>query len=510
MIPENNQSENLSNESESTIFSDPAHYQDEPKEKAPKSKKWVRVLAVFLAACVLGGASLAALKLIPEKVNTDKPSNTITVTTTSSASVEAVKIKNSKGEITFKPSVSQQQNDSSLLWAIDGISASLTDSSKIGSATASILTLTATAELEKTEIDYGFQNPTAEALVDCKEGAAEDYTITIGKEVTGGYGYYCSVSTKPEMVYVVDTSVSAALQCVPTDFAISTAYTGIEETTENADCFSEGEIIDFDYFSLSGKQFPKEIRISVQEDESINAYFAFLMEKPSYRIADTAVPQEVVDFFISGVSSAGAYCFNPDANTLKQYGLDNPDAVVSMSMKNKVYSVKIAYIDDTFCALYSKQADIIFKVDRSAMPFLEYKVEDYYSTLLILENLSGVSKFEVKAEDQTYFFDVSYEQTESDRIYTIKTGDKTVDTDAFKDMYQTLVGITPISHETKNIEKSVCTVRFVHSSDIEDTVLTFKEYSSGRYQAEANGMIIGIITKSDYDTFLNKVKNIAK
>ena len=226
-------------------------------------------------------------------------------------------------------------------------------------------------------------------------------------------------------------------------------------------------------------------------------------------IAGTEKPQEVVDFFVSGVSAAGAFCYNPTDADFRKYGLDNADAVISMSMKGKVYTAKVAYIDDTYCAFYSKQYDIIFKVARNSMPFLQYRLDDYYSTLLILENLSGVSKFEVKAEDQTYSFDVSYEQTETDRIYTIKTGDKTVDTDAFKDMYQTLVGITPISHETKNIEKSVCTVRFVHSSDIEDTVLTFKEYSSGRYQAEANGMAIGIITKSDYDTFLNKVKNIA-
>lgn len=508
MTPENNQ-ENLINDSESTIFSNPAHYNEENTKTKKGVKKWVKVLSVFLAACLVGGATFAAVKLIPDKEDEPEQNNTIVVTTTAAAKVGSIKITNEAGSVTLKTKF-DEEDKTSVLWSLDGISESLTDSSKISSTAASILTLNATAELQKEDIDYGFDNPAALAEIKGNEGGVEDYTITVGKEAVGGYGHYLSLSTKPETVYVVDTSVMLSLQCVPTDFAVSTAYSGIEETTANADCFSEGEIIDFDYFSLSGKQYDSEIKITVQEDESINAYFAFLMEKPHYRIAGTEKPQEVVDFFVSGVSAAGAFCYNPTDADFRKYGLDNADAVISMSMKGKVYTAKVAYIDDTYCAFYSKQYDIIFKVARNSMPFLQYRLEDYYSTLLILENLSGVSKFEVKAEDQTYSFDVSYEQTETDRIYTIKTGDKTVDTDAFKDMYQTLVGITPISHETKNIEKSVCTVRFVHSSDIEDTVLSFKEYSSGRYQAEANGMIIGIITKSDYDTFLNKVKNIAK
>lgn len=498
MIPEDNKQS-------STIFSDPAYYQGRDKKPPKKGKKLYKVLCVVLAACILAGGTWAAIKFIPDIIEDDKD-KTINVISVSDMDISSIHIDNEPGEITFKAELVEGEKESSVVWSIDGVKAEYIDSSSVAATADGLLNLKATEKLENVDIDCGFEKPAAVASVYGKDNDFTNYTVTVGKEAIGGHGHYCKISTNPEVVYIVDISFMLSLQCKPTDFSIKTGFSGIAQTEANSSCFTEGEIVDFDYFTLTGKQFPKEIKMIIQDDESINAYFAFLMEKPIKRIANIDTPQEVVDIFSTGVQAEGAYCFDPDAKDLKKYNLDNPDVVATMSLKGNVYTVKFSFVDETYAAMYSKELDIVFMVSRSSVPVLSRKLEDYYSTFLILENLSGLSKFKIEAEGKNYDFDISYQETESDRIYTITSGDKKIKVDIFKALYQSLIGMTPISHETKSISSVAMKITFIHKENSNNTVLTFKEYTSGRYQAEIDGTPVGIITKADYDKLLKDTK----
>ena len=497
-------------ETESTIFADSAHYNEKQRESKEKNRKSpiINLVAVLLAVAIAVGAYFAVDLLVPEPEENKNPDSIlIDVLATSAEYVKEIKIKNEKSQYKIMPKFTQSSTESSTEWILDGVKPEYTDSSIIEEVAGAVLNIDAVREIKDTAGDYGFDDAAIMVEVVGDGESLQNYTVTIGDNAPADLGCYCKVSTS-DKVYIIESSYVLALQKEPIEFAVTTGYTGITQTVDNLSYFTNGELYEFDSINISGTKYGKTITIKPQTDEAINAYFAYIVTSPVKRIANDEQVVAVLDAFGKGIASVGAYSYKKDAAILKKYNLDKPEVVMTVTLGKKKSTIKFSVVDDLYCALIDDKTDMIHKVPISTLTFSQNKMEDYYSTFIILETLSGLSGMKVKTPDgKQYNFDLKYtpadDKNNVSQKYQAFYNGKELDIDNFKRFYQKMIALTPISHENKTGLKTQASITLVHSSGTDDVVLTFKKYSSARYQVELDGIPMGLITSTAFDELMD-------
>ncbi len=491
---------------ESTIFSDPAHFNTAADiKKRPKNRLFIRVLAALLAVAVLGTATFLAFKYIPEITEETKENKTITVTNTAENEVESLTVDNEKGTVKLNAKLTEIDGESTVVWTVDGVDSTLTSTTSISGFAKGAIALSALEKLSQNGSDYGFSTPKATVTV---KTADSEYSLLVGNTAPAELGYYCRLSLDEENVYIIDNSTAVSfMTAADTDFADTTGFQSVKND-KNESCFSDTEITDFDYIKVSGKKHETPFEIALQEDDKINAYFAFKMVKPSVRICDDTMAQSILDTFSSGFSVDGAYAYSTDSATLRKYGLDNPDYIVTLSLADEEHTLKFSQVDGSYAAFIDGKTNMVQKISLDSISFATAKIESYYSTFIILENLSGLKQMKVETKSEGFVFDIKYtEDAEVD--FEISFGGTKLDTKRFKDYYGTLIGMSPISFEVAETKGADVKITFIHSDSINDTVLTFKKCSPLRYMAEIDGYSVGQITSTDVEKFINDTAKMA-
>lgn len=491
-------------EEASTIFSAPVDHNDKSPTKQPLFK---RLLAAFLALALIIGATVGVVKLIPEKETAETPEVSFSVLNIDTANVEKAVITSGDKTLTLLSTVSESDTSSEISWSLDGITAAYTDSETIKSMVSNASVIKASKTVEGTLADFGLDKPRTTATLYARNSAFQTVTISIGNSAPANLGCYISISGD-DKIYLADNSVTALVELDELDFATKAGLSGVIKTAENADCFSDSSLNKFDYIAVSGKNYPEPMKIEMQEDETLNAYFAFKITAPSLRIGNDDKIIELVNLLGASIASSGAYAFDPDTATLKAYRLDNPDVVITISVKNKTYTILASKVDENFYAAIDTYGGLIHKIPASSLGIAEAKITDYYSTFIVLENLSGLSNFKAEFKGgETYNFQTVYNK--DDESYKALIGGKELDIDNFKALYRQFISLTAVEQDAKQISDVALTLTLVHSSGSADTVLKFKPYSSARYQVEMNGIPMGLITLSHYDKFTKNIKNVA-
>ena len=499
---------NSENTEESTIFSDPAHYREETVERKSTAKKSavIKIVSVLLAACIAIGGYFIVREVIPE-TDGDETEEEILITNVSTESVEKISVKNETSEYTILSTLVENEEDSEFVWSVDGIDPSLTSSSSIENLAETVCGLHASVKVRDTSGNFGFDKAGVTVEVTACDGAFENYTVTLGNSAPSDLGVYCKVSGD-DNVYVIDTALMQEFLAEPIDFAVTTGFTGVKETSANTTCFTNGNITSFDYISISGAKYKNSLRIELQNDEAINSYFAYKITSPANRIGDDTAIGELVGCFSSGISSVGAYSYTSSAEELKEYRLDNPDFIATISLKGEKHTLKFSIIDDLYCAMISDDSEMIHKVALSTLTIANYAVEDYYSDFIILETLSGLDGMKVETPNgETYDFTLKYteadEEKDIEQSYQAFYNNKELDIDNFKRYYSKLIALSPISHDSKQISDIAAKITLSHTDKaLSDTVLTFKKYSSQRYQVELDGIPMGLITNSVFNELM--------
>ncbi len=498
-----------SDNTESTIFSDPAHYNATTQtKKAPKRPLLIKVLSAILAVAVLGVGTFAAFKLIPEKKENPEKNTSISVTATSETEVKSLSLKNAKGSVTLNTQITEKDGSPSVDWTVAGVDATLTDSSSISSFSSSVLKLNALEKFAADNTDFGFSKPNAELTVSLNDG---NYSLTVGKSAPSGIGYYCQLSSDKTNVYIIDGSIADSLiNATDVTFAAKVGFKSVKND-KNASYFNENSLIKFDYISISGKKHPTPFKIEYLDDTDYNSFFSFKMVSPTVRICDNDVPQAVLDAFAAGFSSSGAYCYTPTAEDIKKYGLDIPDYIVTLCLNGEEYTVKFTMQNDGYAAFVDGKTDMIQKVSVSNIAFATNSIESYYSKFVVLENLNGIKQLKIETPEGSYVFDVKYTETPEGQAdqYEVKFGNTVLDIKNFKTYYGTMVDFAPISFDTIKVGSPYVKITFIHSSDIKDTVLTFTKASSLRYQAEIDGIPVGQITSTILEKFISDTEKVS-
>lgn len=491
-------------EEASTIFSAPSEHNDEKRQKQPIAKK---LIAAFLALALVIGATVGVITLIPEKEDEKTPDVSFNALNIDTANIEKAIITSEGKTLTLLSTVTEKDNSSEISWAVEGVTAAYTDSDTIKNTVSSAAVIKASKTVEGTPADFGLDKPRATVALMPRNSAFDAVTVSIGNSAAANMGCYIKLSGD-DKIYLADNSVATLIGLDELDFATKKGLPGVIKTEENADCFSESTLKAFDYITISGKNFPEPMKIENQEDETLNAYFAFKITSPALRIGNDDKIIELINLLSSGIASSGAYAYDPDTKTLDRYHLDNPDVMVTISVKGKTYTILASKVDDNFYAAVDSYGGLIHKIPASSLTFANSKITDYYSTFIVLENLSGLSYFKAEfAGGETYNFKTVYNK--DDESYKASIDGKELDIDNFKALYRQFISLTAVEQDAKPLSDTSLTLTLVHSSGSADTVLKFKPYSSARYQVEMNGIPMGLITLSHYDKFAANIKNVA-
>lgn len=503
---------------ESTVFSAPIDHNDKVVKKNGK-KRITSIIAACLAVAILIGGTIAVIKLIPEMSDEETSSSVfedITVIDTDSTAFTTVTVTNSNGEFKF---VTQQitatnddgETETTDYWCVEGVDITKLSNTSMNSIISAAASVTAIREITtKTASECGFDNPKIKVKVE--SDGHDPYTILIGDESPGGLGSYLMVEGI-DTIYVAPETAFSSFEFSLLDLADKTSIPATTFTTDTSDNKSEdGAYAYFDSLTLSGTLFPNMITIiNNPEDTDSAALVQYLITTPIERYANADNLTSIVNLFSNEIAVAGSYAFDITDATLKEFGLDNPDAVVSMTIDGESRTFKISKVDDEYCAVIYDGAVMIRKVSASAFAFLSLKPEDFYYKNLFMNSINDIKTLKFNDSDSEVKFDISYEEDEnSNKTYHILVNEKEITASYFQSFYADFVGIQCSDFTVQETAAEVAGKITFTFYDDSDTVIEFYKVNETQYQYSIDGINMGKITASAYNKMVKNIKLVAQ
>ncbi len=504
------------NYEESTVFSAP----QEHKVTAPKNagkKRLISVVAAFLAVALLIGGTIAIIKLIPEMKNDESINSVfedITVIDADSKNFNAVTIKNKNGEFKF---VTQQINatdadgnpQTTTYWTVEGIDVSKLSTTMTNSIISAVADIVAAREIDtKTPSECGFDSPKYTISVSQNDG--EPYTVLVGNPSPDGLGSYMMVDGK-DTIYVAADAEFVDLDFELLDLSDKTSIPITKfpsDTTNNK--IADGTYAFFDSLTLSGANFPETLTIVNNKEESASAeLLPYLVTTPTTRYANHENLNSLVALFSAESAVAGNYALDVTDETIKLFGLDKPDVVVTMTIDGTPRTFKFKQIDSEYSAVIYDDAPMIRKIITSNHAFLSFKAQDLYFKNLFMNSINDIKKLKFNDAQDDVNFDISYQEKDSKKVYTIIANGKEIVAQNFQDFYADFVGIQCSNFATENVTAQPDgTITFVFYDDSE-LVVDFYRINDTEYQYAIDGNAMGRITASEYNKMINNIRKIA-
>lgn len=502
---------------ESTVFSAPTEHKVKEPKKSGK-KRFTSIIAACVAVAVLVGGTIAVVKLIPEMTEEETPSSVfedIAVVDTDSTAFKNVTITNGNGEFKF---VTQQitstnengETETTDYWAVEGIDISKLSNTTMNNIIASAASVTAIREIDtKTASECGFDNPKIKIAV--TSDAVDPYTVLIGDVSPDGLGSYMMLEGG-DKIYVAADSEFSDFDFALLDLADKTSIPTTTFTSDTSDNKSEdGAYAYFDSLTLSGKLFPETVTIINNTAETDSAALVpYLITTPSQRLANADNLTSLIGIFSSEIPVAGCYAFDITDQTLKDFGLDNPDAVVTMTIDGETRSFKVSVVNDDYCAVVYDGAKMIRKVLSSSFGFLTLTTEDLYYKNLFMNSINDITALKLNDSEGEIKFDISYEENEeSVKTYHISVDGEEIVAKNFQDFYADFVGIQCSDFTTQDISaKPDGTVTFTFY-DGSETVIEFYKANDTQYQYRIDGIDMGKITSSAFNKMIKNIRSVA-
>lgn len=491
---------------ESTIFAAPSQHTD--KGKKGKYSLLKKIVAAVLCVALLAGVTFAVVKLIPEKKPEDVSINqSYQVLSVDQTQITKITIKHEGGTMVLNSSmVENDKKELTQVWSLEGYDNSLIDQTSLAQIASYASSLSAFGEYEDDgSVDYGMASPKVTVTVEGTAG--EPYTITVGNETADGTYSYVKLSSAPDKIYLVNAGTMSGFIAEPLELAISTAIPKVEKNDKNSGYFdSEGLLSTFDTLTISGRRFEKKLVFKPNEDGQFSDYATYICTSPLLRVAQGV--EDVTDIFKNGVSASGVVSFDQSAEKLKQFGLDNPEWIITLSLAGEEYTYRITPSDDTYTEYFvaSSTDKMIRTVTISNMEFISNEEKDFYLGFMALESIKDISEFSLSGEMNTTFT-LSYD--EDNEKYVVKNSGKDVEGKAFQEFYAEFIQITAIDYNTVSTKnKPSLTLTMKHNNGSEDTVLTFTRINDSRYQYTSGGNAMGQIPSTAYDRMLRLIEKL--
>ena len=509
-----------------SIFDAPAEHKDK-KKKDFKTQIIAVVSSALVLAILLTGVftydaengKIFWLKILPKQKNTvstpkeEEPE--IEAVSVDSKKISHVTVTNKSGAFNLYWKLDTQAAEADTrIWCVEGLDSSVTSSAAIGYVAANAGSIYASRIIEgRNEADCGFNKPQAKIDVVLSDGEGE-YTVTIGSASADKTGTYLKVSGD-DKIYLVSNEYAEYFDFSLIDLADTSDLAAVGYDSSIATYFDDSKILKtFDKITVSGEAYDRNIVIVPNPVADQKDLVPFLISSPYNRYAGNI--DKLVTMFTSGVDIMGAYSYDISAASLKKYGLDKPDAVVTAKIGPITKTYKISVVDDEYCAIIDENKKMIKTVATSSVPFVEYEESKFYSNWLCMEMLNQLSSYSAKIGDNEYKFGISYDDTQTentDKFTVVRDTGKIISTANFQTFYQYFLGLKISDFKTQEISASAspdAVITFIYSADASKKVYAFYKVSDSKYQYSINGEMQGKITTTSYNKMIKNIKLIAE
>ena len=511
------EAQDIIDEEESTVFSAPAEHKDKAPRKGNK-KRLTSIIAAAVAVAVLIGGTIAVIKLIPELEEEEVASSIfedITVLDKDSSTFTAVDITNTNGTFNFVTKQITSTNEdgeteTTTYWTVEDIDISKLSTSSMNTIISSAANVTAVREITtKTASECGLDEPVIKVSVTDETNGS--FAFMIGDASPDGLGYYFMLDGD-EKIYVVATSELSDFQFALIDLADKTAIPATTFTTDTSENKEEdGSYAYFDSLTISGTLYPDMVTIVNNDEGNASAeIIPYLITTPIKRYANASNLSSLVSLFSNEISVSGNYAFDITEATLKEFGLDNPDAIITMTINGESKTFKISVIDSEYCAVIYDDAVMIRKVSIDSFEFLSLTAEDFYNKTPFMYSISDISALKLVDGEDVVKFDISYTEDEnSTKTYTILANGTEIVASDFQTFYADFVGTQCSDFTVEEVSGDPAgsiTFSFTGGSDV---VIEFYKVNETQYQYSIDGVHMGRITSAAYTKMVRNIKEQA-
>ena len=477
------------------------------KEKKNSSNKTVRNIVITFAVLALMVAALFLItKLIPESQTDDTSSNPIgqiLVADVSPENISKITIQNAYGNFTLYP----EQDEQDVNWYVEGVDKTLIDTETTLSTVQAVSKVYAIRTMSETDADYGLDNPPTVVEVECTD-SQQNYTISIGNAAPDNSGSYARVSSS-DQVYLLEMSTVDSFKVDKTDFANLNMVSPIQKTEANSQYFDvNNQLTKFDHVIFEGSNFPQPMKFITNPYGTMVPYF--LVEPVQQNVTEETFTG-VLSIVSSGLTANGAYALHPTAEQIKQYNLENPQAIITFKVGEDTVVIKASKAENSYYAAMVNDVPVIYKVATSSLYFAQSKPVDFFSPVVMMEDITTVDSVNVKANDRDITFKLTHTTSgDTASILEVKSGDATIDADQFRNFYLNLLTITPLEFKTEPPSKEHRATITVTLTDAnrDPIVLGFYRYSDRRYLITTNGNTLGLVTAAKIDNIVTYAQNL--
>lgn len=502
----------------STIFTKSEAAEKPKKTISGKKRRRNIILILIAAAIVLGAGVFAAVKFLPnlnsEKEETTTPSIKIKEVTATDLRKITVKTKNKTlvfhGSLTESSSsaASSGEAEKTVAWSLEGYDPALIADSSINAVADSCSALYATRKMTDLSLDYGLNDPAVTVEVTL-QNAAENYTISFGSLSPDGSGYYTKVSGV-EGVYLVAAGTVEKVNTTPEKLAntvIVTAPSKDDAKSSESKYFGEDDtkLTGFDTITLSGSYYPNPITLTATSNKMAK-YQIKVGSKVRYANEDNA--SAMLGILADGLVAIDTYKLAPTKADITAYGLNAPDAVVTLKYAENSVTVRAKLYDKekNYYAVTVDGRNAIYAVTAEALSMLDKREADLYNQYAFLEYLKDFSNIKINAGGKDYSFDIAYDEKEEKM--TVTSNGAAVDDSLLSAYYQYLVTLSPTENNESCAATAAYTAQLKPRDGSKAFVIKLYKQSERRYMLEINGEKYGVISSSIYESLTNYVQYV--
>lgn len=394
------------------------------------------IIIAAVAMLILGGVTVALVLTAPEEeaeVGEETVVESSLIFDKNPEDIEKITITNEFGTY----DVDRVGKDGVYMWTIvDYILAPLSDTF-VNTALNGAATLTAQKTIMENVEDisiYGLAEPTSEYTVKFDDTDRTTVTVKIGDKVPGSSIYsYMSINDE-NTVYTVKTSDVTFASADPRNSVNKIVFT--QKTAEDEEDTTDYSLVN--KLTVSRKDLDYDIVINYDtrlEDQDI-----IIANSSSYRMSEPVVldlnPDKCSEYMsgMFGLTASDFAVIRPEESDLAEYGLDDPQLVVTADTLSGEFTLKIGNKADNG-GYYGMACDInmIYIFDEASLPWLTKMPLDLTTTIITSHYIYNISNITVTSADTNVSFDLS--GTGADDFGVSVNGDE-VDSDKFKTLYQ--------------------------------------------------------------------------
>ena len=425
-------------------------------------KKVTGLIIIAIVAVVLFSTIIILLLHPAKDSDTDSDTGTVAVLTLSSTDISEIQVTNQssgfslvrKDESTFK------------LKDKDSLPQNATTISSIITELTSVTAVQSIAK-EPTDLSvYGLSSPTATIKIILNSG--EEKSLFIGNASLSG-NIYLKTADSNEVFAISSSSISCYNYTNLDFYDLSITTTA---TTDTIDYFRLAKGNDVIY-ELS--KLPEADSSDVSSDTSTSTYSSTFEMLAPFSGDSNSTNLSTALTALSSLAFTEAVSDDVSTANLKNYGLDSPKYTFTYNYSDLSSTVYFGNKDDdgNYYAML-KDRGIVYTVASSSASFLDFSSTDMFASLIFLRNITTVKNILMEGYDLSYSFDLENSASSNSDDLVIKYNGQTYDTEKFRTLYQTIIGVSIAGSGTKPSGNPVATITFTTNDGAKDVIKYYK------------------------------------